>query len=167
MTWTHNLSNYNAKTDTYYFAWTYPYSFEESQLQATYWLSKFASFGDIYTHREVVCHSREKRPVELITVTKDTKRLEEREELIDGLFPDADKDPTKRPYKFDKPVVFLSARVHPGETPASYVLEGIMKFLMSQTEQAQILLDKFCFKIVPILNPDGVYRGYWRLDTLA
>jgi hypothetical protein len=28
-------------------------------------------------------------------------------------------------------------------------------------------MDKFCFKIVPMLNPDGVYRGYYRLDTLA
>ena len=28
-------------------------------------------------------------------------------------------------------------------------------------------IDKFTFKIVPILNPDGVYRGYFRLDTLG
>ena len=68
---------------------------------------------------------------------------------------------------FDKPTIFISARVHPGETPASYVLDGIMKFLLQPSEQSAMLLDKFCFKIVPILNPDGVYRGYWRLDTLA
>jgi len=29
------------------------------------------------------------------------------------------------------------------------------------------LLDNFVFKIIPILDPDGVYRGYYRLDTLA
>ena len=30
-----------------------------------------------------------------------------------------------------------------------------------------MLRERFCFKIVPMLNPDGVYRGYYRLDTLA
>jgi murein tripeptide amidase MpaA len=98
-------------------------------------------------------------------VTSDTKRLEEREKLIEGLFPDSDS--SSRPFMFDKPTIFISARVHPGETPASYVLDGIMKFLLQPSEQSAMLLDKFCFKIVPILNPDGVYRGYWRLDTLA
>ena len=31
--------------------------------------------------------------------------------------------------------------------------------------QAKALLDTYVFKIVPLLNPDGVERGYWRNDT--
>jgi len=38
-------------------------------------------------------------------------------------------------------------------------------FFAGYEEQARILLDKFVFKIVPLLNPDGVERGYWRNDT--
>jgi murein tripeptide amidase MpaA len=29
------------------------------------------------------------------------------------------------------------------------------------------LLENYVFKVVPMLNPDGVSRGYWRLDTLG
>ena len=72
---------------------------------------------------------------------------------------------TKRCYKFDKPTIFLSARVHPGEIQSSHVLNGIIDFLMSKTDQASILLEKYVFKIIPLLNPDGVARGYYRLDT--
>lgn len=68
--------------------------------------------------------------MEMLTVTKNTKRKEEREELIDGLFPEANGDKETRPYLFDKQTIFISCRVHPGETPASYVLDGIMKFLI-------------------------------------
>jgi len=80
--------------------------------------------------------------------------MEEREELIEGCFPDASAD--SRPFRFKKPTVFISSRVHPGETPASFVLEGILNFLSQDTLQARVLLDQFVFKIVPILNPDGV-----------
>ena len=34
-------------------------------------------------------------------------------------------------------------------------------------EQGKILRKNFVFKIVPMLNPDGVSRGYYRLDTNA
>mmetsp|Transcript_21725 Transcript_21725/g.3593 ORF Transcript_21725/g.3593 Transcript_21725/m.3593 type:complete len:91 (+) Transcript_21725:656-928(+) len=59
----------------------------------------------------------------------------------------------------------ISARVHPGESQSSYVLKGFINFLLSPDERARILLDNFVFKIIPMLNPDGVYRGYYRTDT--
>ena len=47
------------------------------------------------------------------------------------------------------------------------MLNGIYKFLLDEGgEQAKILLDKYVFKIVPALNPDGISRGYYRSDTL-
>jgi len=71
----------------------------------------------------------------------------------------------ERCLKFDKPVVFFSARVHPGEVQASHVLNGICDFLFSKSDSAAILLEKYVFKIIPLVNPDGVARGYYRLDT--
>lgn len=62
--------------------------------------------------------------------------------------------------------MFLTSRVHPGETPGSYVLNGILDFLLNEKEeQAKILRKRFVFKVIPILNVDGVARGYYRLDT--
>jgi len=60
----------------------------------------------------------------------------------------------------------LTSRVHPGETPGSHVLNGILKYLLkSKDKRANLLLDNFVFVIIPILNPDGVYRGHYRVDT--
>lgn len=82
----------------------------------------------------MVCYSRENRPMEMLTLTADTKRCEQREELIEGLFPEAKGDPLQRPYLFDKQTIFITSRVHPGETPASFVLEGLVKFLLKGSE---------------------------------
>uniref|UniRef100_A0A672PKJ1 AGBL carboxypeptidase 4 n=1 Tax=Sinocyclocheilus grahami TaxID=75366 RepID=A0A672PKJ1_SINGR len=62
----------------------------------------------------------------------------------------------------EKRVVFLSARVHPGESPASFICQGVIDFLVSQHPIAQVLRDHVIFKIVPMLNPDGVYLGNYR-----
>lgn len=70
-----------------------------------------------------------------------------------------------RPPVFKKPVVLITARVHPGESPSSYVAEGIIDYLLnSETFEANLLRETFVFLIIPMLNPDGVYSGNYRLD---
>ncbi len=130
-------------------------------------LKKYQDSDTIYFHKEILALSLESRPMELLTITgRDEKLSQEREELIEDLFPYHDGENEVRPYIVNKPTVFLTARVHPGETPASYVLNGILNFILNEkSEQARILREKFVFKVIPILNPDGVYRGYYRHDT--
>lgn len=39
------------------------------------------------------------------------------------------------------------------------MIQGLMDFLTGNTMDAKILRDNFVFKIVPMLNPDGVING--------
>lgn len=60
--------------------------------------------------------------------------------------------------------VFLCCvlRVHPGETNASWMMKGVLDYLSSDCHSAVALREKFVFKIIPILNPDGVIVGNYR-----
>lgn len=58
-----------------------------------------------------------------------------------------------------RPYVFLTARVHPGESNSSWVMRGTVQYLLGQTSSARQLREQFIFKIVPMLNPDGVING--------
>jgi hypothetical protein len=61
-----------------------------------------------------------------------------------------------------KPVIVLTSRVHPGESQASYIMQGIIDFLTADTPVAQLLRENYVFKIVPMLNVDGVIHGNYR-----
>ena len=58
--------------------------------------------------------------------------------------------------------IVITSRVHPGESNASYIVEGILQFLVSDDEVAKYLRNNFVFKIIPMLNPDGVIIGNYR-----
>lgn len=45
----------------------------------------------------------------------------------------------------------------------SLLTEGVISYLVSEDQEAQRLRDKFVFKIVPMLNPDGVINGRYLL----
>lgn len=62
----------------------------------------------------------------------------------------------------DRKSVILSARVHPGESNSSFIMEGIVDFILSNDTEAKRLRDIYVFKIVPMLNPDGVIVGNYR-----
>uniref|UniRef100_A0A8C6QVX3 Peptidase M14 domain-containing protein n=1 Tax=Nannospalax galili TaxID=1026970 RepID=A0A8C6QVX3_NANGA len=67
----------------------------------------------------------------------------------------------------EKKVVFITGRVHPGETPSSFVCQGIIDFLVSQHPIARVLREYLVFKIAPMLNPDGVYLGNYRCSLMG
>ena len=59
----------------------------------------------------------------------------------------------------ERQAVIIIARQHPGETVGSYVIQGCIDFLMGDSEEAKKLREIYLFKIVPMMNPDGVLVG--------
>lgn len=50
-----------------------------------------------------------------------------------------------------KKAVVVTARVHPGESNASWMMEGFLNFLLGDSDDAQLLRDTFVFK-VPVVS---------------
>ena len=61
-----------------------------------------------------------------------------------------------------KPHVVMMGRIHPGETHGSWVLHGLLHFLLSTHPAATALREKLVILIVPMANPDGVIMGNYR-----
>lgn len=61
----------------------------------------------------------------------------------------------------------ITSRVHPGESNSSYLVHGVIKFLLSESSEANELREKFIFKVIPMLNPDGVIYGNYRSSILG
>ena len=157
-----------------FFAFTPPYSYEEvvrkvDELEAHFGPASGysrARADAVYFERETLVRSLEGRRVELLTITDVGGMSEEAEGSMEGCFPDT--GPAGRSVRLfpGKTYFLLSARVHPGEAPAQWMWDGLMDFLLSRDDpRARALRANFVFKVVPVLNPDGVARGHYRADT--
>ena len=85
-----------------------------------------------------------------------------KESLLPGLFPECTATKNARPPTFPgKEIIFVSARVHPGEVPAQHTFKGIYNLLMDPNDlQAIELRKRYVFKMIPMLNPDGKFMSY-------
>ena len=64
--------------------------------------------------------------------------------------------------EISKKCVVISGRAHPGESNGSHMMEGFLRFLCGESREALELRKSVIFKIVPMLNPDGVALGNYR-----
>ncbi|XP_049312236.1 cytosolic carboxypeptidase Nna1 isoform X3 [Bactrocera dorsalis] len=125
--------------DTVYFAHSYPYTYSDLQdylmtIQKDPVKSKFCKL-------RLLCRSLAGNNVYYLTVTA----------------PVADEEAMRK-----KKAIVVSARVHPSETPASWMMKGLMDFITGDTLAAKRLRHRFIFKLIPMLNPDGVIVGNTR-----
>mmetsp|Transcript_14274 Transcript_14274/g.23959 ORF Transcript_14274/g.23959 Transcript_14274/m.23959 type:complete len:732 (+) Transcript_14274:275-2470(+) len=59
--------------------------------------------------------------------------------------------------------IVVMARVHPGETNASWMMRGLLYFLTDErNEDATKLRSQCTIHVIPMLNPDGVINGNYR-----
>ena len=132
--------NYKAEheDDTLYLAHCYPYTYSDLMqdlldLESDPFVARIMS-------RKALCLSIGGNRCELLTITAP-----------------GDPEETKK-----RKGVVLTARVHPGETVGSWMMKGAIDFLTGTSREAAILREAFVFKIIPMLNPDGVIYGNYR-----
>lgn len=131
--------------DVCYFAYHYPYTFTMLQSHLLR-LESSLNTTDIYYRRMTLCSSLAGNPCDVLTITAQPRRRDAKS--IEML--------RNRPY------IFLTSRVHPGESNSSWVMKGVLDFLTSNFYTARHLRETFIFKIVPMLNIDGVINGCHR-----
>eukprot|EP00811_Abedinium_folium_P027249 NODE_410_length_3076_cov_8.576128.p1 GENE.NODE_410_length_3076_cov_8.576128~~NODE_410_length_3076_cov_8.576128.p1 ORF type:complete len:961 (+),score=262.44 NODE_410_length_3076_cov_8.576128:77-2884(+) len=123
--------------------------------------------ANIYYHHARLCRTREKRNVDMLTITEDdaptgTEEFVEAPPRRIGSCIGSDVATPVRYFGPGRRIVFVSARVHPGETPAQFAFFGLLHFLLGDDPRARLLRRFFVFKLVPMLNPDGVAHGHTR-----
>ncbi|OAD53068.1 Cytosolic carboxypeptidase NnaD, partial [Eufriesea mexicana] len=121
--------------DTVYLAHCYPYTYTDLQE----YLAKLVAdpVKSRYTKLRLLCRTLAGNGVYYLTITAPTYDEEARR----------------------KRGIVVTARVHPGETPSSWTMKGIIDFLTGESNQARVLRERFVFKLIPMLNPDGVIVG--------
>ncbi|XP_068169276.1 cytosolic carboxypeptidase 4 [Antennarius striatus] len=133
--------------DVCYLAYHYPYTYSALKTHLNV-LQKSVDPAKVFFRQQILCHTLSGNSCPLVTITacpassgmKDMQQLR------------------------DRPCIMLTARVHPGESNASWVMKGTLEFLCSSDLVAQSLREAFVFKIIPMLNPDGVINGMNRCD---
>ncbi|GJQ68556.1 hypothetical protein Trydic_g14409 [Trypoxylus dichotomus] len=133
---------FDREDEIFQFALAPPYSY--SRLQSFLLsLDNKGKHSKCFLKREVIGSSVQKRKLDLITVGAPENMNEKQR------------------------VIVILARVHPGESPSSFVCQGLLEFLISVNSLSSLLRQTVTFKIIPMLNPDGVFLGNYRSSGMG
>ncbi|HPW78728.1 MAG: Zinc carboxypeptidase [Bacteroidetes bacterium ADurb.Bin037] len=121
--------------DTVYVAYFIPYGWDMLQQRLVQWT------GLSYVTMDTLGISMMGLPIQMLTVT-------------DPQVPEKEKDR-----------IWIHARVHPSESPASWQLDGLLDCLTEDSPVGREYRRRSVFYVVPFTNPDGVYGGYSRSNA--
>ncbi|XP_019887676.2 cytosolic carboxypeptidase 4 isoform X5 [Ooceraea biroi] len=123
--------------DVCYLAYHFPYTYSRLMTSIWKWTSRISA-ANVYFRAEALCETLNGNENPVLTITS----------------PDSKINPIHA-----RKMIFLTSRVHPGESNASWVMHGTLEALLSDSQYASSLRDDYVFKIVPMLNIEGVVNG--------
>lgn len=132
---------FDKEDEVYQFALAPPYSYSRLQAYLDVLQTKYPS--NRFT-RESLTTTVQNRRLEVITV--DQVRREKNNKIR---------------------VIFILARSHAVASPASYAMQGLLEFLVGNHPIAKTLRERFIFKVLPMMNPDGVFLGNNRCNLVG
>jgi hypothetical protein len=121
--------------DSVWVAYAHPYTLDRKDG----YLTRIDANPHVST--ETIGHSVEERSIDLVTIT-------------DGSVPDD-----------GKKIVLITALQHPGEDCGGYFTEGVIDYLLSEDAKAVESRQRFIYKIVLMMNPDGILSGTTRYNA--
>ncbi len=126
------------KGRTAWVAFCFPYTYTDLR---TY-LQRLKDQSPSNVNVEILCRSRQGRDVFLVTITAG---LEETGQ---------------------KKGIWMTGRQHSGEVTGTFVLEGLIDFLVSDDPVARRMRKDFIFKVIPMVDVDGVANGCYGKDQV-
>merc|ERR1719209_416974 len=126
--------------DTVYLAHDYPYTYTDLQN----YLSELKNDPkrSCLVKSRILCKTLASNSVHILTISNPSKISQSDDK--------------------NKKMILITARVHPGETNGSWMMKGFLDYITSADPDANTLRDHFIFKVIPMLNPDGVIVGNYR-----
>lgn len=120
------------KKDTVYIALFIPYTYSDNVRRIAEWEKRDGVEVD------TIGYSGQGRPMQMLHIT-------------DRSVPAA-----------NKARVWIHGRIHPSETPGSWLLDGFLEQLTGDSEESKSIRRQIDFYVLPFANPDGVANGLSR-----
>lgn len=168
--------NFKYENDKVYFAYAVPYTYSDLQ---DYISLLTTCYSDIL-RVDSICESLAGNSCQVITITENIEDYisfaseqkiwnstgNNRKKVAGKVVKDARRSEGFNEDRHKNKIgIVLMGRVHSGETVSSFMIKGAIDYLTSSS--GRMLRKNFVFKIVPMLNPDGVRYGSYRNSLLG